>query len=643
MVLTNLLLSVFYAVIASFIVVLMAYRTYRSIKHPLVISTILIFIWAFILIFTNILIEDQAISGPLSIVGVLFLSSSLFLNHFHFDDQTALFRQRFTMLLASLAYGATIASLIYEDAITRDVIGTAQVKVIVLVSLLIQAGLMVYRFYFHLVNQNSLSQHYALQSRYSSIFEKYGIFFVVIIFIVSALIAFALHIPLISGYYILIPSGYLMIIFLLYKDPLSSAPIGQKINLVALLSDNKIKYIHNLASQEESLAQREDFGPFLSDINQLLQEIARSEANVRSISTNDVLVMFEPCGNDILVFILQYRGPTLSKLLVSLSKKIISYNVSTQNEFSSLVESTLLRTKQDLRVISLVNKSWVILVNEHAANYKKGFIKWNLYIERGNLIELHEFTPDWIVRNKPSHILVMGGDGTVHYTVNQLIKSGKNIPIGILPGGGGNDIARRWSVNHRAKGDLSIIQYLDTPIMKISYPDHAIYAVNTIEWGVGAPTAKLREENYGRLLFGMAKYFYLVIKALSRFEPWKSKIVIDGEELHFDQLSAVMIGFGNSSVGGGFDIFPDEHRNSQWSYVLYAKNYQRFQGLNIMFKLARGKQYGEDNIDYKRFKNLELVPLQENVNVLTVDGEIMGVPPVSVIISETKIITFTII
>ncbi len=237
MVSSNLIMSVFYAVTVSFIVVLMAYRAYRSIKHTLVISSILIFIWSFILIFTNILIRDQVITEPLSIVGVFILSSSLFLNHFHFDDQTALFRQRITMLLGSFAYGTTIASLIYKNSITRNDLGTARVELIVLVSLLIQAGLMVYRFYFHLVNQNSLSQHYALQSRYSSLFEKYGVFFVFIIFLVSALIAFALKIPLISGYYILIPSGYFIIIFLLYKDPLSSAPIGQKIHLVALLSD----------------------------------------------------------------------------------------------------------------------------------------------------------------------------------------------------------------------------------------------------------------------------------------------------------------------------------------------------------------------------------------------------------------------
>ena len=189
---SNLTMSVFYAIIISFVVLLMAYRIYKSIKHPLVLSMFLLFVWSLTLIFTNIILDDIDIIRPIGFIGLLALSSSFYLAHYHFDDLTALYKQRISMSIGSISYGTAMATFIYENGVFRQTKGPARIGIIILIPLFVQSGSMIYRFYLHIVNQNSLTQHYALQSRYSSFVEKYGVFILIMLFVISALIAFAL-------------------------------------------------------------------------------------------------------------------------------------------------------------------------------------------------------------------------------------------------------------------------------------------------------------------------------------------------------------------------------------------------------------------------------------------------------------------
>jgi len=42
-------------------------------------------------------------------------------------------------------------------------------------------------------------------------------------------------------------------------------------------------------------------------------------------------------------------------------------------------------------------------------------------------------------------LVVVGGDGTVHLGFNALAGSSRRVPLGIIPTGTGNDMARRWA------------------------------------------------------------------------------------------------------------------------------------------------------------------------------------------------------
>jgi diacylglycerol kinase family enzyme len=220
-----------------------------------------------------------------------------------------------------------------------------------------------------------------------------------------------------------------------------------------------------------------------------------------------------------------------------------------------------------------------------------------------------DFDPAYIEEHSPEAVVVLGGDGTVQSVASAIIRSNKAVKIGILPGGGGNDIFERWY--NRELEFFDADGFGSHPIFKIEYPDGQIeFATNTIEWGIGAIVAEKRENNEGRLFLGISKYFYLLLKALRLYNSWGSKIIIDGEEFYYDDLSSVVVGFGASSMGGGFIMFPEEleGENKRNAFVLIARGFGRKNGMSLILKLARMKHFEDDRVIYRKCSTLELVP-----------------------------------
>jgi len=85
--------------------------------------------------------------------------------------------------------------------------------------------------------------------------------------------------------------------------------------------------------------------------------------------------------------------------------------------------------------------------------------------------------------------------------------------LGIIPGGGGNDFYQR-QVGGCQEDNGSGITVQEVFELEYSNSIQKRYAVNIVEWRIGAQVAERRGNNEGRFLTGMLKYFYLVIKSL---------------------------------------------------------------------------------------------------------------------------------
>ncbi len=283
----------------------------------------------------------------------------------------------------------------------------------------------------------------------------------------------------------------------------------------------------------------------------------------------------------------------------------------------------------------------VLLYNEKSASWKKAKKKYIHLFSDSIHFPVQKVSEDWLKERFPKRLVVMGGDGTVHSVANSILRCGLDIPIGIIPGGGGNDFFKRLINQGDHNGPDGFTHY---DVFDVEYTDNATkkYAINFLEWGIGAKIVIRRENNEGKLLTGMLKYLYLAIKSLFTFNSWNATIRLDGKDMEFDNLSAVVVGFGSSSLGGGHILFPDEcyGPNKNRPFVMIAEGFSRFKGLGLLLKIVRKKQYKDPHVTYYPFRSLELIPhSQENI-MLTIDGELNPAPPVTISLSDKKLKTF---
>ncbi|TPW99506.1 diacylglycerol kinase, partial [Schumannella luteola] len=167
------------------------------------------------------------------------------------------------------------------------------------------------------------------------------------------------------------------------------------------------------------------------------------------------------------------------------------------------------------------------------------------------------------VRARPDALVVVGGDGMVHLGVN--LVAGTRVPLGIVPSGTGNDMARGLGIPH--DDTEAAIRMLGDALER---PARVIDAVR-IEWtdadgsrgerrfacalSAGFDAAVNERANLMRRPKGASRYVIALLAELARLRPAHYRVALDGEVLEQD---ALMVSAGNNvSLGGGMKITPD--------------------------------------------------------------------------------------
>ena len=151
--------------------------------------------------------------------------------------------------------------------------------------------------------------------------------------------------------------------------------------------------------------------------------------------------------------------------------------------------------------------------------------------------------------------VVAGGDGSIHLFANRLAGVGAlDRPVGILPMGTGNDLARGLGLPFDAAEAASrIVAGRPRPLPMMRSADGEL-AVNNAHTGVGVAAARRGSEWKDRL----GSFAYAagsVVEGLT-YEGLDATVVADGDAIHQGRCLAVMVLIG-PSAGGGFRPLPD--------------------------------------------------------------------------------------
>lgn len=146
-------------------------------------------------------------------------------------------------------------------------------------------------------------------------------------------------------------------------------------------------------------------------------------------------------------------------------------------------------------------------------------------------------------------VVCAGGDGMVHLCAQGLAHT--DVPVGIIPVGTGNDIARALGLPGDV--DAAVDAALGDPVALDLIEHDGTYAVSVLTAGFsGDVNARANSLSFPK---GQQRYTLATLLELGRLKPRALLLDVDGER---HELEVSMLAVGNTAFfGGGMKICPD--------------------------------------------------------------------------------------
>jgi diacylglycerol kinase (ATP) len=233
------------------------------------------------------------------------------------------------------------------------------------------------------------------------------------------------------------------------------------------------------------------------------------------------------------------------------------------------------------------------------------------------------------VAAKPDAFIVVGGDGMINLGTNLLARTG--VPLGVVPSGTGNDMARGLGVPVGDTGAAigSLVAALAKPSRQI---DAALihHGDSQTRWfacvlSAGFDAIVNERANSMHWPKGPSRYVIALGLELAKLKPIAYRLVLDGREL---LTSGALISIGNNtSLGGGMKVTPDARLDDGILDVLVVQALSRIAFLRIFPRVFKGTHVTDRRVEVYRAKRIRI---EADGIVAYADGERVGALPIDV-------------
>ncbi|MEB3102890.1 diacylglycerol/lipid kinase family protein [Ferviditalea candida] len=236
-------------------------------------------------------------------------------------------------------------------------------------------------------------------------------------------------------------------------------------------------------------------------------------------------------------------------------------------------------------------------------------------------------------KHKIKVLAVVGGDGTVQSMIHSVI--GRNIPLGIIPAGSGNDLARGLKIPLNPKEALHYLLTGGTGKIDIIQIGNQ-YCMTVVGIGIDAKVAQTVNRSrykkwFNRLKLGHLAYVLSFIQVLTHYRPVKATIKVDGKEWTFPKTWLIAVAnFPN--YGGGMIICPGACYFDGEFHICIVDGLSRWELLRIFPAVYRGKHIYRSGVTLLKGKTIEVI--SDSPMPAHGDGEIMGETPMKIDILE---------
>lgn len=229
-------------------------------------------------------------------------------------------------------------------------------------------------------------------------------------------------------------------------------------------------------------------------------------------------------------------------------------------------------------------------------------------------------------------LVVVGGDGLVHAAVEAV--AGTGTPLGIVPAGTGNDIARGLDLTlgdpvaaaESVARALHAGSHRRVDAVRVEHAGGTGWFASILAAGVDALINE--RANAWRWPKGPARYSLAALRELAVVRGLPVRVTLDGVALELDSL---LVAVANTRCyGGGILMAPDADPTDGLLDVVVVDRLSPLAALQLFPRARKGRHLGLPEVRVHRARRVVLEPLDEDVRPRPyADGEPLGGAPVT--------------
>ena len=222
-------------------------------------------------------------------------------------------------------------------------------------------------------------------------------------------------------------------------------------------------------------------------------------------------------------------------------------------------------------------------------------------LEGQSLDDFREKLIELLEHETISGVVAFGGDGFIHEIIQHIVP--RDIPLGVIPCGTGNDFARSIGVYK-----LSLTQQMDL----IAQSDSRAIDLGRVEqtWfaailSSGFDALVNERANVMQWPKGRMRYNIAMIEKIIQLRAHSYRILLDGD--HIDVEATLVTVANGPSYGGGMNVCPDAKLTDGLFDVMILGKVSRTELLKVFPKVYSGRHVGHPAVTFYRCREIEIV------------------------------------
>jgi len=195
--------------------------------------------------------------------------------------------------------------------------------------------------------------------------------------------------------------------------------------------------------------------------------------------------------------------------------------------------------------------------------------------------------------------VVMSGDGLIGAVGGAL--AGSDTPLGVIPGGRGNDFARMLGIPTEVPGAVQVLAVGNEREIDVGEANGKRFLCIA---STGFDSECNRRANETRLIRGGLVYAYSAFRTLATWEPADFTVTIDGEEHRHTGYSVAAA--NTRFFGGGMMVAPDAEADDGELDVIIIDDVSKWRYIRGLPKVFKGTHVANDEVTVLRGAEVEI-------------------------------------